>query len=122
MAGPERKREEVRRGTSTLVVGLRFRPHWALSDSDAKIGGKWEIFTNDFTKEWVESIALASIAITKELIFYNAMANAQCERQKMFPRTEWSVFAVRCNIDINTTNSLHVIVTIGIFSSTKRLK
>ena len=37
--------------------------------------GKWQIFAKDFTKEWVEYlIALASIAITKELIFCNAIA------------------------------------------------
>ena len=43
-----------------------------------------QIFAKDFTKEWVEypfnPIALASTAIAKELIFCNAIANAQCER------------------------------------------
>ena len=37
-----------------------------------------------FAKEWVEypfnPIALASTAITKESLFYNDIANAQCER------------------------------------------
>ena len=44
----------------------------------------WIIFTKDFAKEWVEyafnPIALGSIAVTKELIFCNAIPNAQCER------------------------------------------
>ena len=43
-----------------------------------------QIFAKDFTKEWVEypfnPIALVSTAITKELIFCNAIANVQCER------------------------------------------
>ena len=43
-----------------------------------------QTFANDFAKEWVEypfnSIALASIAIAKASTFYNAIANAQCER------------------------------------------
>ena len=42
------------------------------------------IFAKDFAKEWVEypfnPIALASIAIAKESLFCNAIANAQCER------------------------------------------
>ena len=43
-----------------------------------------QIFAKDFAKEWVEypfnHIALASITITKESMFCNAIANAQCER------------------------------------------
>ena len=41
-------------------------------------------FAKDFAKDWVEypfnPTALASIAIAKESIFCNAIANAQCER------------------------------------------
>ena len=43
-----------------------------------------QIFTKDFAKEWAEypfnPVALASIAITKESLFCNAITNAQCER------------------------------------------
>ena len=43
-----------------------------------------QIFAKDFAKESVEypfnPIALASTAIAKELIFCNAIAKAQCER------------------------------------------
>ena len=43
-----------------------------------------QIFAKDFAKEWVgypfSPIALASTTIAKELIFCNAIANAQCER------------------------------------------
>ena len=43
--------------------------------------GKWQIFTKDFAQAWVEyPITIASSAITKDLIFYNAIANTQCER------------------------------------------
>ena len=46
--------------------------------------GKWQIFTRNFAKESVEypfnPIALVGIPIAKELIFCNAIANAQCER------------------------------------------
>ena len=30
---------------------LRSRSHWALSDGDGKMGGKWQISAKDFAKE-----------------------------------------------------------------------
>ena len=46
--------------------------------------GKWQILTKDCAKESVEypfnPIALVSIALAMELILYNAIAKAQCER------------------------------------------
>ena len=47
------------------------------------------IFAKDFTKEWVEyqfnPIALASIAIARESLFSNAIANAHCEQNLRQP-------------------------------------